>query len=80
MAKLQKDLVFVKPYDSCSPSVKVAMEMQPYLTRVHGDSRLKAAVDRAKSVYEDKRESLIHGDLHLANVIVNQGHAKVTPP
>lgn len=72
LCKLMEDLIFAEPYVPHEHN-DYGPELEPFVTALRGDVRVRDAVAHLKYQYMTRAEALVHGDFHTGSVMVRDG-------
>ncbi|XP_064618274.1 methylthioribose kinase-like isoform X2 [Liolophura sinensis] len=75
--KLTEQFVFTRPFTADDDTNVNPDIIKPHLPLVYDNPNILAAAREMKSLFLEKKECLVHGDLHTGSVMVNQSLAKV---
>ena len=73
----QRQSVFYQPYAGNETAGNQSDQVKGLVDRLQGNQTVRSAVDRVETLYAEKKESLVHGDLSLSNVTMKDGKPKV---
>lgn len=70
MCAITADYVFTKPMAPDEPTNRCSDALAPHAAALRRDGDLKEAMLAMRSVFETRRECLVHGDLHTGSIMV----------
>merc|ERR1711976_189799 len=74
---LTREFVFERPYDPDDETNHCEEEAASVAVRIRDNTAILTARDVFKNLYLNKKECLLHGDLHNGSVMVHSGDAKM---
>ena len=69
MVSLTKNYVFTAPFMNGEPTNKCTDNVKPVLTQIYDDPVVLKSAERMKKMFLERKECLLHGDLHTASVM-----------
>ena len=70
MCGITADYVFTKPMAADDPTNRCSDALAPHAAALRKDGELKEAMLAMRSVFQTRRECLVHGDLHTGSIMV----------
>ncbi|XP_045213350.2 methylthioribose kinase-like [Mercenaria mercenaria] len=70
MVNLTAEYVFTRPFSRADETNKCSPEVSKQLKLVYGDEQVLSTASEMRQIFTEKRECLIHGDLHAGSVMV----------
>ena len=70
MCGITADYVFTKPMTPDDPTNRCSDALAPHAAALRKDDELKEAMLAMRSVFQTRRECLVHGDLHTGSIMV----------
>ncbi|MBT3213482.1 MAG: S-methyl-5-thioribose kinase [Deltaproteobacteria bacterium] len=80
LCKITEDFVFTTPYEKHETNVYNPELTEEDLNFIQQDRDLKIAVAEMKYKFMNNAESLLHGDLHIGSIMVNENETYVIDP
>ncbi|XP_019619224.1 PREDICTED: uncharacterized protein LOC109466063 [Branchiostoma belcheri] len=77
MVSLTEQYIFTRPFQKDDPTNHSSEPITAILHLVHDDTELLSIVGKFKRLFLEKRECLVHGDLHSGSVLVRPGDGSV---
>lgn len=77
MIEFTQNFVFTWPFDPNNHTNKLKSEVKAIADRVYTNQSLLNEVDHFKQLFTNKKECLIHANLHTGEFKVNDGDVKV---
>ena len=78
MVAMQCEYCFTRPYNKDDTTNILADEVSSTAARLYSDNTLLEQVDALQTIYTERKECLLHNDLHTASVMVKDGDVKVS--
>lgn len=75
---MTEEFVFTRPFTADDNTNINPDIIKPHLGLVYDNPDIMTAAREMKSLFLEKKECLVHGDLHTASVMVNESLAKVS--
>ena len=72
--------VFTEPYFDAELNRWTSPQLDEAVATIRADSLLKVAVHEMKTIFMNKSQSLLHGDLHSGSVMVTRDDTRVIDP
>jgi hypothetical protein len=69
MVSLTKNYVFTAPFMNGEPTNKCTDNVKPVLAQIYDDPVVLKSAERMKKMFLERKECLLHGDLHTASVM-----------
>ena len=69
MVSLTKKFVFTAPFVKEDPTNKCADNVKPILSQIYEDSKVLNAAEKIRNIFLERKECLVHGDLHTGSVM-----------
>ncbi len=69
--------IFTKPWTEEDETNIVEEEVRPLAKQVYQDQTIQSAVEHLRTLFLEKKECLVQGDLHTGSVMIKDGDAKV---
>lgn len=69
MVSLTKQFVFTAPFVKGEPTNRCADNVIPVLSQIYDDATVLNAADKMKQMFLERKESLLHGDLHTGSIM-----------
>ena len=80
LCKITEDLVFTAPYEPHESNVYNPKLTPKDLAKIQENGELKIAVAEMKYKFMNNAEAMIHGDLHIGSIMVNENETYVIDP
>jgi len=80
MCRLTEQLIFTDPYYKAEFNKHTRPELDEDAAALYEDAEAKAAAARLKSIFIQKKQALLHGDLHTGSIMVTQKSTYVIDP
>jgi 5-methylthioribose kinase len=80
LCKITEDLVFTAPYEENETNEYNPELPQAEIDKIQKDFKLKTAVAQMKYSFMTNAQSLLHGDLHIGSIMVNEEETIVFDP
>ncbi|XP_033743303.1 methylthioribose kinase-like isoform X2 [Pecten maximus] len=77
LVQLTEQFVFTKPFTKDDPTNKFSEEVSMHAHLVYDNPQVLANAEKMKKVFLEKKECLIHGDLHTGSIMVCNDSAKL---
>lgn len=77
MVNLTKQYVFTFPFLRDGTNNRCSQEVAEQLDRIYADEQVTTTVNRMLKLFLEKKECLLHGDLHTGSILVNDKHARM---
>ncbi|XP_067672837.1 methylthioribose kinase-like [Haliotis asinina] len=77
MVQLTERYIFTGPFSPDDPTNRCSPSLRAKLDWVHGDQEVLRAAAHMKKIFLEKKEALVHGDLHTGSIMVKDKDAKV---
>lgn len=78
LMSLMQTQIFEGPFDNANTENIVFPEVRALADqRIYGNQEVLAEVSRFKQLFLNKKECLLHGNLHTGSIMVKDGAAKV---
>lgn len=77
MMSLTADYVFTRPFNKDDETNTCSPEVSKQLASIYEDENLLAVVKDMRQIFTEKKECLIHGDLHAGSVMVKETDARM---
>ncbi|XP_013405105.1 uncharacterized protein LOC106169969 isoform X2 [Lingula anatina] len=77
MVSLTRQYIFTRPFDKTDPTNRCSEAVQKKLHLIYEDPGLLDSVWKMRNLFLEKKECLVHGDLHTGSVLVSNNSAKV---
>lgn len=74
---LTEQYVFIGPFNKDEPTNHCSDQIKSQSHLIYDDPDVLSAAAQMKRIFLDKKECLIHGDLHTGSVMVKESNAKV---
>ncbi|XP_071108304.1 methylthioribose kinase-like [Haliotis cracherodii] len=75
---IREQLLFTSPFTPGDPSHQCSDAVKARLDWLYGDQEVLRAAAEMKRVFLEKKEALVHGDLHTGSIMVKDKDAKIT--
>ncbi|XP_046568813.1 methylthioribose kinase-like isoform X1 [Haliotis rubra] len=75
---LREQLLFTSPFTPGDPSNQCSDAVKARLDWLYGDQEVLRAAADMKRIFLEKKEALVHGDLHTGSIMVKDEDAKIT--
>lgn len=72
MCRLTEQLIFTDPYYKAPFNKHTSPQLDEDAAALYEDAEAKAAAARLKLIFMQKKQALLHGDLHTGSIMVNQ--------
>lgn len=69
MVALTKQFVFTAPFVNGEPTNQCADNVRPLLPQIYDDPHVLQTAERMRKLFLEKKECLLHGDLHTGSVM-----------
>lgn len=81
LCKISEDLVFTEPFVDYKARNVITPGLEEFVDKeIYRDSKLKYEASKLKENFMEKSQALIHGDLHMGSIFINQDGLKVLDP
>ncbi len=80
MSGLTEQVIFDDPYFDAELNRHTSPELDDFVNNIRSDNALKKAIQELKTIFMNKPESLLHGDLHTGSVMVTQEDTRIIDP
>jgi 5-methylthioribose kinase len=80
LVRITVDLVFCDPYRVSERNRHTSPQLDPIVTELRGDGRLKVAAAHFGQKFLTDVQALVHGDLHSGSVMVTEDDTRVIDP
>ena len=80
LIRISVDLIFADPYFVSARNHHTSPYLDPLVSTLRGDARLKVAAARFGQKFISEAQALIHGDLHSGSVMVTENDSRVIDP
>ncbi|XP_046376771.2 methylthioribose kinase-like [Haliotis rufescens] len=77
MMDLTERYIFTGPFSPDDPTNRCSPSLKARLDWVYGDQEVLRAAAEMKRIFLEKKEALVHGDLHTGSIMVKDEDAKV---
>lgn len=77
MVTLTQQFVFTRPFTKNDETNKCSPEVSEILDSVYGDGTVLSAAKDMLQIFLQKKECLIHGDLHTGSIMVKGTDARI---
>ena len=74
---LTSDYVFTKPFIRDEPTNRYSEVIRGKLGWIYEDQEVLRAAENMKQLFLNKKESVIHGDLHTGSLMVKESDSRV---
>lgn len=71
MSALTQDFVFRHPFTQSEKTNRCSPEVSERLDSIYGDENVLTAAKNMLKLFSNKKECLIHGDLHTGSIMVS---------
>lgn len=72
--------VFTEPFFDAELNRWTSPQLDDSVAAIRSDSKLKVGIHEMKTIFMNKSQSLLHGDLHSGSVMVTDGNSRVIDP
>ncbi|MGF2941434.1 S-methyl-5-thioribose kinase [Enterococcus xiangfangensis] len=81
MCDISEDLVFTEPYDDYKKQNVLTPGNEPFVIKnLYENAPLQVEVALLRNKFMNNAQSLVHGDLHIGSIFINQTGLKVIDP
>jgi 5-methylthioribose kinase len=80
MCRLTEQVIFTDPYFNAPHNRHTSPQLDDLAEALHHDGEAKAAAAALKALFMQKRQALLHGDLHTGSIMVTEDSTKVIDP
>lgn len=80
MCRLTEQVIFTDPYFNAPHNRHTSPQLDDLADALHRDGEAKAAAAALKALFMQKRQALLHGDLHTGSIMVTEDSTKVIDP
>ena len=77
MVSLTNQYVFTRPFVRDDPTNRCSEEVKKNLSFVYDDQSVLEGVAKMKALFLNKKECLLHGDLHTGSIMIHGTTPKV---
>ncbi|XP_052262881.1 methylthioribose kinase-like isoform X1 [Dreissena polymorpha] len=77
MVTLTKQYVFTFPFLREGTNNRCSQEIAEHLDRIYADEQVTSTANRMLKLFLEKKECLLHGDLHTGSIMVDAEHARM---
>ncbi|XP_021358736.1 uncharacterized protein LOC110453865 isoform X2 [Mizuhopecten yessoensis] len=77
LVQLTEQFVFTKPFTKDDPTNKCSTEVSSHAQLVYDNQQVLTNAAKMKKIFLEKKECLIHGDLHTGSIMVCNDSAKL---
>ena len=77
LVSLTEQFIFTKPFDKSDSTNRLSEDISCSLPQLYDNPRVLEAANFMKGIFLNKKECLVHGDLHTGSIMVNEDETKV---
>ncbi|XP_022318105.2 methylthioribose kinase-like [Crassostrea virginica] len=77
LVSLTEQFIFTKPFDKSDSTNRLSEDISCSLPQIYDNPRVLEAANFMKGIFLNKKECLVHGDLHTGSIMVNGDETKM---
>lgn len=77
MLSLTKEFIFTRPFNKADETNRCSDSVRERLDTVYRDQQVLQTANKMLKIFLEKKECLVHGDLHTGSILVNGSDARI---
>ena len=77
MLSLTKEFIFTRPFNKADETNHCSDSVRERLNTVYGDQQVLQTANKMLKIFFEKKECLVHGDLHTGSILVKGSDARI---